>query len=173
MAKKSQDSTKGPPIEGPIPETTRKKGGTRRRTMTAEEKAFRTSDEWKEHMRSIGFKKGDGRGGRASGGGAIKTPKETKEWIASRSLDVAEFMYSMMTDENQPAKERIKAAAWLGEMSMSKAPVEQKMEVNHTHDIGAMLLEAQRLASKPLIDIKPTVIDVTPEPKGGTDNEDA
>ena len=135
---------------GPLPELPRKKGRGRKRVVSAEERALKTSPEWQEHLRTIGFKKG-----REKTGGRVATPKETKDWIAGRSQDVAQFMYDIMNDEDQPVKERIRAAQWLGEMSMSKAPAEQKIEVNHNHDIGAMLLEAQRLASSRLIDVTP------------------
>lgn len=137
---------------GPLPTPSRKKGQGRKRLVTAEEREKKTSPEWKEHLRNIGRKKGDPK---IPGSGSKATPKETKEWIAGKSIDVAEFMFEVMNDPDQPVKERIRAAQWLGEMSMSKAPVEQKVEVNHTHDIGQMLLEAQRMASKPLIDITP------------------
>lgn len=145
---------------GPLPAPKRKKGQARKRVVTQEEIDRKSTPEFQEHLRKIGFQKG-----RKKTGGTVPTPKETKEWIAGKSIDVAEFMYEVMNDPDQPVKERIRAAQWLGEMSMSKAPVEQKVEVNHTHDIGAMLLEAQRMASKSLIDVTPKlpVIDVTPE----------
>ncbi|MBD8663123.1 hypothetical protein IFT59_07635 [Rhizobium sp. CFBP 8752] len=145
---------------GPLPQPRRKKGAPRRRAVSAEELAKKKSPEFQEHLRNIGFK-----AGRTKTGGTVATPKEAKEWAATRSLDVMKFMFDVMTDEDQPTKERIRAAQWLGEMSMSKAPVEQKVEVNHTHDIGAMLLEAQRMVSKSLVDVTP-LIDVTPQ-KGG------
>lgn len=137
---------------GPIPAPKRKKGQTRKRVVTPEELEKRRSPEFLEHLKKIGRKKGDPK---VPGSGSKATPKETKEWIAGKSINVAEFMFEIMNDDTQPTKERIRAAQWLGEMSMSKAPVEQKVEVNHNHDIGQMLLEAQRLASKPLIDITP------------------
>lgn len=81
---------------------------------------------------------------------------------------MAQLLYDMAFDDTIPARERMKAAMWIAEMSISKAPVEQKVEINHTHDIGQMLLEAQRMASKPLIDVTPKlpVIDITPDDGG-------
>lgn len=140
---------------GPLPTPSRKKGQGRKRVVTAEEREKKTSPEWKEHLRNIGRKKGDPK---VPGSGSKATPKETKEWIAGKSINVAEFMFEIMNDDTQPTKERIRAAQWLGEMSMSKAPVEQEIKVSHTHDIGALLQEAKRLAAK-------NMIDVTPAPK--------
>lgn len=130
----------------------RKKSG-RRRTVSDEERALKTSPEWKERLAKNGFQKG-----RAKTGGRKATPKETKEWIAGKSIDVAEFMYNAMNDDTQPLKERIKAAQWLGDMSMSKAPTESTVKVDHTYNLGNMLLEAQKLASLP-----PPMKDITPE----------
>ena len=135
---------------GPLPKPPRKKGGTKKRAISDKERERWASPEWNEHLKKVGFQKG-----REKTGGAVATPKETKEWLAGRSQDVAELLYQMAFDEDLPAKERMKAAMWIAEMSISKAPVEQKVEVNHTHDIGSMLLEAQRMANKPLIDITP------------------
>ena len=138
---------------GPLPDTPRKKRGSRRRVVTAEEREKKQSPEWKEHLRTIGFQKG-----RSRTGGRVATPKETKEWLAGKSQDVAQLLYDMAFDEDLPARERIKAATWIAEMTMARAPTEQKVEVTHTHDIGAMLLEAQRLASSKLIDVSPKPI---------------
>ena len=146
---------------GPLPEPPRKKG-RRRRIVTEEERAKKTSPEWKEHLRKIGIQKG---ATKHPDSGRKATPKETKEWLAGKSRDVAEFMYEVMNDDAQPIKERIRAAQWLGEMSMSKAPSEQKVEVNHTYDVNAMLLEAQRMASAKLIDITPKPLSI----EGDTD----
>ncbi|WP_455918654.1 hypothetical protein [Ensifer canadensis] len=142
---------------GPLPEPPRKKG-RRRRIVTEEERANKTSPENLERLRKIGFQKG-----REKTGGRVATPKETKEWVAGKSRDVAEFMYEVMNDDAQPIKERIRAAQWLGEMSMSKAPSEQKVEVNHVYDVNAMLLEAQRMASAKLIDITPKPLSIEGE----------
>ena len=138
---------------GPIPAPKRKSGQARKRVVTAEEREKKTSPEWKEHLRNIGRKKGDPK---VPGSGSKATPKETKEWIAGKSINVAEFMFEIMNDDTQPTKERIRAAQWLGEMSMSKAPVEQEIKVSHSHDIGALLQEAKRLAAKNMIDVTPT-----------------
>ncbi|WP_145643264.1 hypothetical protein [Neorhizobium alkalisoli] len=95
------------------------------------------------------------RSGKEKTGGRIATPKETKEWISGKSLDVAEFMYGVMNDESQPVKERIKAAAWLGEMSMAKAPTQQEINVNHSHTIANMLasVNMDRLENSKTIDL--------------------
>ncbi|WP_050979904.1 hypothetical protein [Sinorhizobium sojae] len=145
---------------GPLPAPPKKKGGRRKRAVNPKEQERWQSDEWKEHLKKVGFQKG-----REKTGGRVATPKETKEWIAGKSQDVAQFMWDLMHDDTQPIKERRAAAVWLGEMSMAKAPTEQKVEVNHTHDIGAMLLEAQRMATTKLID-------VTPKPKVIEDDSD-
>lgn len=130
-----------------LPELPRKRSQAgRRRTMSESERALKTSPEWKEKIAKHGFQKGMQK---IPGSGKKSTPKETKEWIAERSIDVAEFMYNAMNDDTQPLKERIKAAQWLGDMSMSKAPTESTVKVDHTYDIGSMLLEAQKLASLP------------------------
>ncbi|GCA50626.1 hypothetical protein CN157_09310 [Sinorhizobium meliloti] len=142
-----------------IPELPRKKG-RRKRTVTDQERERKQSPEWQEHLKKIGFQKG-----REKTGGRVATPKETKEWLAGKSQDVAELLYNMAFDDTIPAKERMKAAMWVAEMTMAKAPTEQKVEVNHTHDIGAMLLEAQRMATSKLID-------VTPKPKVIEDDSD-
>ncbi|MDW9768601.1 hypothetical protein [Sinorhizobium meliloti] len=144
-----------------IPSPPKKKGGRRKRAVSEKEQERWQTDEWKDHLKKIGFQKG-----REKTGGRVATPKETKEWIAGKSINVAEFMWDLMNDDTQPIKERRAAAVWLGEMSMAKAPTEQKVEVNHTHDIGAMLLEAQRMATSKLID-------VTPKPKAIEDDSDA
>lgn len=142
---------------GPLPDLPRKKG-RKRRTVSEKEMERLKSPEHLERLKQNGFQKG-----REKTGGRVATPKDTKEWIAGKSQDVAELLYNMAFDDTIPAKERMKAAMWVAEMSMSKAPVEQKVEVNHTHDIGAMLLEAQRLASgtkaleKPMKDVTPAV----------------
>jgi len=121
--------------------------------MSAEELATKQSPEFLAHLKSIGRKKGDPK---VPGSGSKATPKETKEWLAGRSQSVAELLYNMAFDENIPAKERMRAAMWIAEMSMSKAPVEQEIKVSHTHDIGALLQEAKRLAAKNMIDVTPT-----------------
>jgi hypothetical protein len=145
-----------------LPELPRKTGKRRgNRFVSAEERALKTSPEWKEQLAQHGFQKG-----RKKTGGRKATPKETKEWIAGKSIDVAEFMYNAMNDETQPLKERIKAAQWLGDMSMSRAPTESTVKVDHTYNIGNMLLEAQKLASlqPPMKDITPVeIIDATPK----------
>lgn len=144
-----------------LPELPRKRAQAgRRRTMSDSERALKTSPEWKEKLAKTGFQKGMQK---VPGSGRKATPKETKEWIAERSIDVAEFMYRAMNDETQPLKERIKAAQWLGDMSMSKAPTETNVKVDHTYNIGNMLLEAQKLASlppSPMKDITPSAVEV-------------
>ncbi|ASP88176.1 hypothetical protein CDO26_27905 (plasmid) [Sinorhizobium meliloti] len=146
-----------------IPSPPKKKGGRRKRAVSEKEQERWNSPEWHEHLKKIGRQKGDPK---VPGSGRRATPKETKEWIAGKSIDVAEFMWDLMNDDTQPIKERRAAAVWLGEMSMAKAPTESKVEVNHTHDIPAMLLEAQRMATSKLID-------VTPKPKVIEDDSDA
>lgn len=136
---------------GPLPDTPRKKRGSRRRAVSDKEREFKQSDEWKNHLRTIGFQKG-----RQKTGGRIATPKETKEWIAGKSKDVAEFMLNVMNDDTAPMRERLKAAQWLGEMSMAKAPTQQEIKVDHSYSISNLLLEAQRNAGKPIIDVTPT-----------------
>jgi len=142
-----------------IPELPRKKG-RRKRTVTDQERERKQSPEWQEHLKKIGFQKG-----REKTGGRVATPKEAKELAKSASVEVVQFMRDVMNDDTAALRERIKAAQWLGEISLSKAPSEQKVEVNHTHDIGAMLLEAQRMATSKLID-------VTPKPKVIEDDSD-
>jgi hypothetical protein len=146
---------------GPLPEP--KKRGRRKRAVSEKERERWNSPEWKEHLKEIGIQKGTPK---HPDSGRKATPKETKEWLAGKSQDVAELLYNMAFDDTIPAKERMKAAMWVAEMTMAKAPTEQKIEVNHTNDIGAMLLEAQRMMATSKL------IDVTPKPKVIEDDSD-
>lgn len=143
---------------GPLPEVRRKRGRPKKVVVSEAEQARRTSPEHIEHLKKIGFQKGH-----AKVGGRQATPKETKDWIAGKSMDVGVFMLALMNDDTQPMKERYKAAAWLGEMSMSKAPTSQEIKVDHTYNLNNMLLDAQKMAGNPppLIAEHP-IIDVTP-----------
>lgn len=154
----SLSDTEKPPIDlSTLPDLPRKRG-RKKRHVPEEERMKKGSPEWAEHMRNIGFKKGDGRGGRASGGGRVATPKETKEWLSGRSLDVAQLLYDMAFDEDVPAKDRIKAAMWVAEMTIAKAPTQSEVKVAHTHSIADMLAEVNALR---LSDNSKT-IDITP-----------
>lgn len=64
-------------------------------------------------------------------------------------------MYRVMNDETQPVKERIRAAQWMGEMSMAKAPTQQEINVNHSHTIANMLasVNMDRLENAKTIDL--------------------
>ncbi|RVJ16634.1 hypothetical protein CN184_28235 [Sinorhizobium medicae] len=136
-----------------IPSPPKKKGGRRKRAVSEKEQERWQTDEWKDHLKKIGFQKG-----REKTGGRVATPKETKEWIAGKSINVAEFMWDLMNDDTQPIKERRAAAVWLGEMSMAKAPVQQEIKVDHNYNLNNMLIEAQRNAGKPILDITPNPI---------------
>ncbi|MDX0947224.1 hypothetical protein GOD93_16355 [Sinorhizobium medicae] len=136
-----------------IPSPPKKKGGRRKRAVSEKEQERWQSPEWKDHLKKIGFQKG-----REKTGGRVATPKETKEWIAGKSINVAEFMWDLMNDDTQPIKERRAAAVWLGEMSMAKAPVQQEIKVDHNYNLNNMLIEAQRNAGKPILDITPNPI---------------
>ncbi|MGH0331034.1 hypothetical protein [Sinorhizobium meliloti] len=136
-----------------IPSPPKKKGGRRKRAVSEKEQKRWQTDEWKDHLKKIGFQKG-----REKTGGRVATPKETKEWIAGKSINVAEFMWDLMNDDTQPIKERRAAAVWLGEMSMAKAPVQQEIKVDHNYNLNNMLIEAQRNAGKPILDITPNPI---------------
>jgi hypothetical protein len=152
---------------GPLPDLPRKKG-RKKRTMSAAEREQKTSPEWNEHLKQIGFQKG-----RAKTGGRVATPKETKEWIASKAQDVAELLYDMAFDEEIAPKERMKAAMWVAEMSMSKAPTETNVQVNHSVSIAEMLTQinqarvaASNSTTHELIDITPTpdIVEAVAEP---------
>lgn len=49
------------PLDAPLPEPPQKRGKPRRRKMSEEERAWRTSPEWKEHLRTVGFQKRQGK----------------------------------------------------------------------------------------------------------------
>ena len=57
----------------------------------------------------------------------------------------------MLNSSNDNA--RVKAALWFIEPFLPNKPKE--ITVNHTHDLGAMLLEAQKLAARTIVDITP------------------
>lgn len=133
---------------GPLPEPNKRK--KRSRTVSPEERAKKQTPEFQEHLRKIGFQKG-----RKKTGGTVPTPKETKEFLNGKGLEAAEMMWELANDPDVKDDTRRKALEYILSISVSRAPTEQKVEVNHTHDIGAMLLEAQRMASKPIIDITP------------------
>lgn len=158
----SLSETEKPAIDlSTLPDLPRKRG-RKKRHVPEEERMKKGSPEWAEHMRNIGFKKGDGRGGRASGGGRVATPKETKEWLSGKSLDVAQLLYDMAFDEDVPAKDRIKAAMWVAEMTIAKAPTQSEVKVDHNYNLGMMLLEAQKLAGNALPSPEAPIIDITP-----------
>ncbi len=135
-------------ILGPLPEPNKRRKRTR--TVPPEELAKKQSPEFQEHLRKIGFQKG-----RKKTGGRVATPVETKEFLNGKGLEAAEMMWELANDPDVKDDTRRKALEYILSISVSRAPTEQKVEVNHTHDIGAMLLEAQRMASKPVIDITP------------------
>ncbi|AYD01730.1 hypothetical protein [Neorhizobium sp. NCHU2750] len=135
-------------ILGPLPEPNKRRKRTR--TVPPEERAKKQSPEFQEHLRKIGFQKG-----RKKTGGTVPTPKETKEFLNGKGLEAAEMMWALANDPDVKDDTRRKALEYILSISVSRAATETKVEVNHTHDIGAMLLEAQRMASKPLIDVTP------------------
>lgn len=113
----------------------------------------RKSPEHREHLKKIGRKKGDPK---VPGSGRVALPEDVKQAMASKTMQAVETVYDvMMNSSNDMA--RIKAAAYLLDPFVAKAAT--KVDVNHTHDIGQMLLEAQRMASvnhlSPMKDITP------------------
>ncbi|MGQ3209530.1 hypothetical protein [Shinella sp.] len=122
---------------GPLPDLPRKKG-RRKRVVPEHERMKKGSPEWDEHMRRIGRKKGDPK---VPGSGRKATPKETKEWLSGKSLDVAKLLYDIAFDDTVAAKDRIKAAMWVAEMSIAKAPTQSEVKVSHSHTIADMLAE--------------------------------
>ncbi|MCK3776206.1 hypothetical protein MZK49_05615 [Ensifer sesbaniae] len=116
----------------------------------------RKSPEHREHLKSIGRKKGDPK---VPGSGRKPTPKEVKEFLASRTMEAAEFFVNLMHDDTQPIKERRMAAQWVLETQISKAATESKVEVNHTHTVTNLLADAKRQLA---LQDKNKTIDVTP-----------
>ncbi|AEG09289.1 MULTISPECIES: hypothetical protein [Sinorhizobium] len=138
-----------------FPEIKRKKG-RRKRTVTEKERERWQSPEWNDHLKKIGRQKGDPK---VPGSGRRPTPKEAKELANSKSVEVVEFMLSVMRDEDASMKDRMKAAAYLGDMTLSKAPTESKVEVNHTHQIVDMMarINAQRHGIKDITPATPVI----------------
>ncbi|WP_037454246.1 hypothetical protein [Sinorhizobium fredii] len=142
---------------GPLPDLPRKKG-RKKRTVSQEEMDRLKSPEHIDRLKRVGFQKG-----REKTGGRVPTPKETKEWLAGKTQDVAELLYDMAFDDTIPAKERMKAAMWIAEMNISKAPTEQTVNVNHNHQISDMMARINEdrqarqieVGSKPMKDITP------------------
>lgn len=156
-----------------LPEPPRKRG-RRKRIVPESERMKKTSPEWAAHMKAIGRKKGDPK---VPGSGRKKTPKEAKELVDSRSEEVVEFLFRVMNDEEAQLKERIKAAQWLGDISLSKAATRQTVDVNHKHSIADMLSEVNALRlsdNSKTIDITPTRIEdavLVPVPDEDTEND--
>lgn len=134
----------------------------------------RKTPEHAEHMRKIGFKKGDGRGGRASGGGRVATPPEVKAAMAEKTHEAVEIMYDLMYNSSNESV-RWKAAAYFLDAMVAKAPTQSEVKVNHTHSIADMLAEVNALRlsdNSKTIDITPTRIeDAVLVPLSNEDNK--
>jgi hypothetical protein len=136
---------------GPLPE---RKKSRRKVVETPDKPNGRKSPENIERLKKIGFQKGQS----GNPGGRKATPKETKEWLEGKGLDMAQLLYDMALDESIHPKERMKAAMWVAEISVAKSSSEQKITVNHNHDIADML---SRINQARLKDDGKT-IDITP-----------
>ena len=133
---------------GPLPEFNKRKKRTR--TVSPEERAKKQSPEFREHLKNIGFKKGQ-----AKVGGRIATPRETKEFLSDKGVDAAKMMWQLATDPDVKDDTRRKALEYILSISVSRAPTQSEVKVDHNYNISNMLLEAQRMASGPIIDVTP------------------
>lgn len=100
----------------------------------------RKTPEHAEHMRRIGFKKGDGRGGLGSGGGRKALPQEVKDAMSEKTLEAVEIMVDVMQNSKNDMA-RIKAAEYLLSPFVAKAATQSEVKVSHSHTIADMLAE--------------------------------
>lgn len=133
---------------GPLPEPNKRKKRTRR--VSDEERAKKQSPEFQAHLRSIGFQKG-----RKKTGGTVPTPKETKDFLNGKGLEAAEMMWTLANDPEVKDDTRRKALEYILSISVSRAPTQSEVKVDHNYNISNMLLEAQRMASNPIIYVTP------------------
>lgn len=115
----------------------------------------RLSPEHKEHLKRVGKQKGC-----AKTGGKIALPAEVKEAMSTKTLDAVEIVYDLMMNSSNDMA-RLKAAEYLLNPFVSKAPTEANVTVNHNHAIADMLSQINQARLKDdskTIDITPTVI---------------
>lgn len=109
----------------------------------------RKSPEFKEHLKKVGFQKGhEKKGGRKA------LPKELKEAMRERTFDALDTMIDLMENSPNPVV-KLKAAQYLLDPFISKAPVEKNVNVNHSVSIADMLAEINQQRQSKLIDVTP------------------
>ena len=113
----------------------------------------RKSPENIARLKSQGFQKG-----RKKTGGRVALSDDIKQAMGEKTLEAVATMYELMNDAPNPMV-RYKAAEYLLSAFVSKAAT--KVDVAHTHDIGAMLAEINSTRLKDDREARKT-IDITP-----------
>jgi|GEM_PF-5755998 len=74
---------------------------------------------------------------------------ETREFLASKTVEAFEFLYDLMKDETASVSERIRAAEWLLEAAYGKSKVIDPDKVNaRLRAANTILLAKQAKANK-------------------------
>lgn len=107
----------------------------------------RKSPENVARLKAQGFQKG-----RQKTGGREALAPDVKSALQERTLDAIAVLEDVMINSSND-NARVKAALWFIEPFLPHKPKE--ITINHTHDLGAMLLEAQKLAARTIVDITP------------------